>query len=215
MKFKRAYKLSIIPNIGSPPILLDENSINFNTKSYVVSHPVIKEDNSIKPGLTIKFNVNRGFQVNNTAIIEIYNLNQVSREFLLQDKFNIPYSVEGKDKKLQYRIVTLSAGYMGSDNNKTIFDNIFIGNIMEGGPQPQRPTLSTKLLCQENGYNNNGITSLFNKSYGKGATLGDLVKDCLFQLNFNFQNLTVENLKKVFSKPLSPQTFMLIMEKLF
>lgn len=215
MKFDRTYKLSIIPNLGSPPISLNgvdaETLSQFNDKNqaFVISHP-IQQQNTSSPGLTIRFNINRGFQINNQAEIEIFNLNAISRQYLYQDKFNIPFAqIDKETKKVQYRLVELSAGYLGLDKKKSIFNNIFIGNIIEGVSGVRKnDDIITKLICQENGYNNNGLGGVLSKSYGNKAKLEDLLKDCLNKLGIEYSNLKIAGLENILKQPLKAQTFL-------
>jgi len=93
MKFGRAYEFSIIPNRGGAPINLIQgvDTTAYQNNVYVVSHPVAR-NGTISNGITIKFTIQKGFQVNNEATIELFNLNKNTRAYLEQDRFTRAFS---------------------------------------------------------------------------------------------------------------------------
>ena len=207
MKFGRAYEFSIIPNRGGAPINLIQgvDTTAYQNNVYVVSHPVAR-NGTISNGITIKFTIQKGFQVNNEATIELFNLNKNTRAYLEQDRFTRAFSTE-VNGKVEYRIIKLQAGYMDARGEKKIFDTIFQGDLIEGGSSKTGADFITKLHCQENGFYNNSQGGLISKSYGVGALLRNLVEDCLNSLDFSFDNLRVGGLAGRLNDPIRKQSF--------
>ena len=227
MRFNRAYELSITPNLGKPPINLSENDLarsdilnQYQTNQFIISHPVVR-DKAASNGIGINFTVERAINViNNKATIEIYNLNKNAKRFLLQDIYSVPkiykylpngdleLDAKGNPKyDLNYRFINLRAGYMGIDGQKKIFDQIFVGNLMEGGSGRQGTEFITKLYCQENGYFNQSSAGFINKSFN-GAIEEDFMKEALNRLGYGFQSLIAsEKTKAELKNSLPPRTF--------
>lgn len=191
MRFNRAYELTIDPAVTPLTVSTDPN---IQSKSLLIANPIVK-NGTAKNGIGIKFRVERGISSsNNSAEIEIYNLNSTSREFLRQDFFNLP----NKNR----RLITLNAGYLGNDNQKRIFSQIFYGYLMEGNSGKVGTDIITKLFCQEGGYYNNAPDSFVNQSFNTGVTGQTLLQTLLTSVGLNFGNLQAsQETKNLFNNP--------------
>ena len=183
MRLERSYELTINPGsnesvVGLFPSFIDY--LNRPSQPLIVSHPFI-EGGVIRDGLGIKFRVERGLgYTNNTATMEIFNLNPTTRRFLIQDLYNLP---------VNKRLVNLSAGYLGKDKQRKIFNKLFIGDLMEAGSVRVETDIITKLFCQEGGYYLNAPEAFVNKSFGSGVTGNDILRTLLEAIGLNINAL--------------------------
>ena len=204
-RFNRTYELTINPNTGQPPInlfaddLASTLSLNqYQSQSLIISHPYVR-GGVMTNGLGIKFRVERGLgYTNNTANIEIFNLNTTARRFLTQDLYNLP---------LKDRIVNLFAGYLGQNRQKKIFNQLFTGHLMEGGSVRVETDIITKLCCQEGGYFLNAPSALVNQAFGMGVTGNDILRTLLQAIGLNINALICSpETKKELANVQQPQT---------
>jgi hypothetical protein len=187
-KFKRAYQLTVNPNFGAPPLNFSaeasdaQGEAKQNLQNVTIAHPLINPTNgNVSNGITAKFSVKKGISnTNNTATIELYNLNENTRKFLIQDIYN----VQEKD-----RTVNLFAGYMGTDNRRQIFDLIFTGTLTQAGSRREGTEIITKLICEERGFRSSGAAAFVNTTISGGGTFKDILKVLLESIGFTTNNV--------------------------
>lgn len=153
LKFGRNYRLTIQSGGDSPTDI-------------VIAYP-----------LTLEFNIVRGIGASlNTLQCNIFNLSEVTRSKIFQDRFGYFSAGNGEGA---YRRVTLEAGY---GDNLTI---VFQGNLFEAGSSRRGTEIVTTIDARDGAFDT-ATTKTF-KTYQSPISLQDLIK----QLIGEFPNVKV------------------------
>lgn len=180
-KFNPSYKL-IIEDFGQTayfsPSLINNSNLRLTpaNKTIVNDDPLLQQGNNaviIELPFTIEINVNSILALDgNTAEIKIYGLNEINRNKLFQNPWNIP--VTEKNEK-RYKKVILEAGY-----GKNIYP-IFYGVLKQGYSSREGTDWITNLSCVSSAI---GVYNAFiNKSYNGTVKQTEIINDIISEMS--------------------------------